>query len=169
MTPHPSEDLLQQFTRGELGEHLAVHVAEHLDTCPACASRAAMLEPLHAVFAAVPDPEVPPGLVDAILRQVDSESLAEESLAVDVTETVTRTEVGVGLALLTLASLVLVVAEGPIQHIEAVRQVLSALHTVAHHGLSNPIAVQGFTLVALLSAMGFVITSEVPRRMEGLR
>jgi hypothetical protein len=169
VTPHPSEDLLQQFTQGELGEHLAIHVAEHIDMCPTCASRTAMLEPLHAVFAAVPDPEVPPGLIDAILRQADSEFLAEEGVAVDVTETVARTEVGIGLALLTLASLVLVVAEGPIQHLEAARQVLSALHTAAHHGLSHPIAVQGFTLAALLSAMGFVITSEVPRRLEGLR
>src|SRR5688500_20047826 len=71
MSQHVPEDLLASFVEGEVGEQLAVHIAEHLDGCPACATRAAGLEPLAAAFAAVLDPVPPLGLAQAILARLD--------------------------------------------------------------------------------------------------
>lgn len=65
---HVPEDLLQAFVDGDVGEQVAVHVAEHLDGCPSCATRAAGLEPLAAAFAATVDPVPPPELASGILR-----------------------------------------------------------------------------------------------------
>ena len=42
---HVPEDLLQAFVEGEVGEQLAVHIAGHLDECPACAQFAIVTEP----------------------------------------------------------------------------------------------------------------------------
>lgn len=68
MSQHVPEELLNAFVLGDVDEALAVHIAEHLDACPACATRAAGLEPLAHVFAAVDDP-VPPDLVAAVLAE----------------------------------------------------------------------------------------------------
>jgi predicted anti-sigma-YlaC factor YlaD len=66
---HVPEDLLLAFVECEVDEQLALHIATHLDECPMCATRAASMEPLAAVFAAVEDPVVPEFLVQAILRE----------------------------------------------------------------------------------------------------
>ena len=63
---HVPDALMQQFVEGEVDDSVAVAVALHLDACPACATRAAALEPMASVFAASEDPSVPVGLVEAI-------------------------------------------------------------------------------------------------------
>jgi anti-sigma factor RsiW len=63
---HVPDSLMQQFVEGEVDDKVAVAVALHLDACPACATRAAALEPLAGVFAATEDPRVPVGLVESI-------------------------------------------------------------------------------------------------------
>ena len=69
MSQHVPEDLLAAFVEGEMGEQLAIHIAEHIDACPRCATRAAGLEPLAAAFAAVEDPVTPEDLVSAVLAE----------------------------------------------------------------------------------------------------
>ncbi|MEQ1567627.1 MAG: hypothetical protein ABMA64_18435 [Myxococcota bacterium] len=71
MSQHVPDDLLQSFVDAEVDEQLACHIAEHLDACPFCATRAAGLEPLGAAFAAVRDPLPPADLAARILAQVD--------------------------------------------------------------------------------------------------
>jgi len=63
---HVPDPLMQQFVDGDVDDSVAVAVALHLDACPACATRAAALEPMAAVFAASEDPRVPVGLVESI-------------------------------------------------------------------------------------------------------
>ena len=69
MRQHVPDDLLSAFVHGVMGEQLAVHIAEHIDACPACATRATALEPLAVAFAAVEDPPLPEGLVEAVLAR----------------------------------------------------------------------------------------------------
>lgn len=66
MSPHVPDALLRSFVLGDVDESLAVQVALHLDACPACATRAAGLEPLASAFAAVDDP-LPPDLTAPVL------------------------------------------------------------------------------------------------------
>jgi anti-sigma factor RsiW len=80
---HIPELTLRAFVEGDLGDPIGAQVAEHLDTCPSCAGRAAALEPLTAVFAAVPDPRTPPDLVERILVQLDKpEPVPVQAMAV---------------------------------------------------------------------------------------
>jgi anti-sigma factor RsiW len=67
---HVPQDLLASFVDGDVGEQLAVHIAEHLDGCPSCATRAVSMEPLAAAFAAVDDPEPADWLVTAVLEEL---------------------------------------------------------------------------------------------------
>ena len=69
MSTHVPDDLLSDFSQGEVDEQLAVHIALHLDSCPACATRAASMNPLASAFASIPDPVMPAGLTAAILEQ----------------------------------------------------------------------------------------------------
>ena len=94
MSQHVPEDLLQDFVDGEVGEQLAVHIAEHIDACPSCATRAAGLEPLAAAFAAVRDPVPPPTLVASILARLDEP------------DRVPIPEIGIGVSLLLAAGLI---------------------------------------------------------------
>lgn len=69
-------ELIQRFVAGEVGEYVAVQIAEHLDACPHCARRAAAADDLVAVFAGIPSPAVPPDLVHNALRTARPESAA---------------------------------------------------------------------------------------------
>ncbi len=71
MSQHVPTDLLQAFVDGDVGEQLSIHIAQHIDDCPACATQATGLEPLAAVFAAVEDPVAPPGMTQIVLSQLD--------------------------------------------------------------------------------------------------
>ncbi len=69
MSAHVSKELLREFVLGEVSEQTAVQVALHIDACPACSAVAVSLEPLAAAFAAVEDPELPPGFFAAVLEE----------------------------------------------------------------------------------------------------
>jgi predicted anti-sigma-YlaC factor YlaD len=88
---HVDDEILAAFVAGELGEHLAVHVAEHLDACLQCAARADAADPLAAAFAASLDPAVPEDLISAILTELDEP------------ERLPMSEVLVGVGMLVLA------------------------------------------------------------------
>ena len=77
---HVPDALMQQFVEGEVDDSVAVAVALHLDACPACATRAAAIEPLASVFAASEDPRVPVGLVESIAGTLAPASLYEAQL-----------------------------------------------------------------------------------------
>ena len=64
---HPADDALQAFALGDVEPGAAVPIALHIDDCPRCAARAAGFDPLATALAADLDPELPDGLVAAIL------------------------------------------------------------------------------------------------------
>lgn len=159
MSEHVPEDLLAAFVEGEVGEQLAIHIAEHLDSCPSCLNRAAGLEPLHAAFAAMPDPEVPEDLVAAVL----AEAAEPERLPV--------TELGVGAALLAAAGFVAAVFGNPVGMAVDFGVVLMALGDVLRViavGLESSATV--LIAVTLLATMGLFVTARlaVPVDVAGL-
>jgi anti-sigma factor RsiW len=93
MSQHVPDDLLHAFIDGDMGEQLAIHIADHLDSCPSCATQAAHLEPLATVFASVDDPEIP-DLVGAVFAELDE------------SERIPVTELTIGGALIGLATMV---------------------------------------------------------------
>ena len=115
MSQHVPNDLLTAFVEGDVGEQLAVHIAEHLDECPGCLNVAAGMEPLNAAFAAMDDPEVPADLVARVLAQAD----APESLPL--------TELGISAVLLSTAGLVAVLFGKPVAMATDLGLVLAAL------------------------------------------
>jgi len=72
MSQHVPSDLLAAFVDGDVGEHVAVHIAQHIDDCPGCATKAASLEPLAPAFASMDDPPVPDDLADQIVRRLQA-------------------------------------------------------------------------------------------------
>lgn len=122
---HVPDELLHSFVDGEVDEQVAVHVAEHLDDCAACATRAAGLEPLAAAFAASMDPVPPAGLVAAVLAEVRlPEVLPERSRASGL-------ELGFGVGLLVAAATLFVALGQPVQAAVRVGVFLEALGTLA--------------------------------------
>lgn len=72
---HPPAALLEAFVLGALEDHQedeAVRVALHLDACPACAARAAGLDPMAHVFASVDPAPVPDDLAAVVLAAADA-------------------------------------------------------------------------------------------------
>lgn len=108
MSQHPSDELLESFALGELGEHLAAHTARHIDACPRCANRVTSADPMARLFASVDDPPVPDVLLaalrDAAARpQVASSDGAEAPAARGPAQAEAALATGVGLALLVVA------------------------------------------------------------------
>ncbi|MFT4627622.1 MAG: putative anti-sigma-YlaC factor YlaD [Myxococcota bacterium] len=102
MNQHVPEDLLAAFVEADVSEQLAVHIAEHLDSCPACNARAANLEPLASAFAAVDDPALPSDLVASILA------------AAARPEPAPLLEVGLGASLLAIAAMLVLAFGNPL-------------------------------------------------------
>lgn len=100
---HVPDELLQAFVMGDVDDSVAIQVAEHIDSCPSCNTRAATAEPLAVAFAAVADPRPPTLLVEAVLRAsaLPTPELALARVAEDGHGP--AVEIGVGLALLLLA------------------------------------------------------------------
>jgi predicted anti-sigma-YlaC factor YlaD len=145
MSQHVPEDLLLAFVEGEVGETLAVHIAEHLDTCSQCATRAATLEPLASAFAAVDDPVPPPDLVPAILAAA---AVPARALA--------RVEVAMAGLLLVAAVLVAVVFGDPLAlvvRLGVLTDVVATIATKASAGLWSSTLALAFSTVAALSAV----------------
>lgn len=145
---HVPDDLLAAFVDGDIGEHLAVHIAEHLDACPACLNRVTGLEPLSHAFAAAVDPEVPADLVAAVLAEADRP------------ERVPVTELAVGAGLLVGAGLVAALAGNPIGLAVESGVVVAALADgarIVSAGLAN--SVPTLTFVAALALAGVFATA----------
>tara|TARA_B100000530_G_C15737516_1_gene400310 strand:- start:125 stop:586 length:462 start_codon:yes stop_codon:yes gene_type:complete len=67
MNGHVTDELLQAFADGDVGNELAVQIAEHLDECVLCQTKARDLDPLTAHFASCDDPPIPEALESEIV------------------------------------------------------------------------------------------------------
>lgn len=150
MSQHVPEDLLNAFIEGDVGEQLAIHIAEHLDSCPSCLNRAVALEPLSAAFAALPDPQVPDDLVAAVL----AEAAQPERLPI--------TELGIGFGLLASAGAVATLFGNPVAMATEFGVVLSALGNVARV-VATGLASSGpaLTLFTVAALTGLAVTARV--------
>lgn len=81
MNDHPSESTLHRFAAAELGDHLAAHVAAHVDVCPRCANVVRLHDPLTRAFASVDDLPVPPELLARVLAAVERPPVPAEAAA----------------------------------------------------------------------------------------
>lgn len=150
MSQHVPDDLLGSFVEGEVGEQLAIHIAEHLDLCPACSTRAAGMEPLGLAFAAVEDPIPPLDLVQAVLDEV-----AEP-------ERLPLAEIGVGAGLLVAATLLTISVENPLGMAVEVGVVLHAFPNIASALAAGLGASSGLLTVAtFLALLGCAFTARL--------
>lgn len=164
MSQHVPEDLLGAFVLGDVDDDLAVHIAEHLDACPACATRAAGLEPLALAFAAVDDP-VPPDLVDAVLAEVGSARRADAAPRL-------APEVPVGASLLAAALALAAAFGGPLAGLEGVRLLPQLAVSVARALGAGLGATPGLMVAtAAVAALGLVFTALLaePLQLAGAR
>ncbi len=106
MTQHLTDAQLERFVDADLEESVAVSVAEHLDHCPHCATKAARAEPLAGAFAEFQDPELPPDLIDHILAR------AGEAMEVASRPALLRPELWAAGGLLAAAALLLALTGG---------------------------------------------------------
>lgn len=139
MSQHVPEDLLQAFVEGEVGEQLAIHIAEHLDACPACATRATGLEPLAAAFAAIRDPIPPPDLARRVLAGADEPDRLPFG------------EIAIGLALLVCAALLAAGIDHPLKLAADVGVFLNALEVLGR-GLATSLSSFQLALALLTAA-----------------
>ena len=123
---HVPDALLERFALGDVEESVAVAIAQHLDACGRCSTRAASLEPLAIAFASVDDPPVPPMLAEEVLA-----ALREAPLS--------RPEPAIAAGLMALAFLALVASGDPASAVVGVARVLRAL-AVASQVLLEQIA-----------------------------
>ena len=145
MSKHVPEDLLSSFVEGDVSEQLAIHIAEHLDVCPACNAHATMLEPLASAFAAVEDPLPPEDLAAAALLEASQPAR------------VVRTELWVGPALLAAAAAIVLVAGDPLAlavKVGVLAEAVSAVGGALGATLSaTPIALLVSAVAALVGCM----------------
>lgn len=83
MNDHPSESTLHRFASAELGDHLAAHVAAHVDACPRCANVVRLHDPLTRAFASVDDLPVPPELLARVLAAVERPAASTDLTSVE--------------------------------------------------------------------------------------
>jgi anti-sigma factor RsiW len=137
---HVPDDLMQAFVAGEIDEHVAVHIAEHIDACAACATRAATLEPLAAAFASVSDPRAPADLVPAVLSDIER---PESRPAIELV---------VGSLLLAAAGALAAFSGEPVRALLELGQVADALSRVGQHAAPG-----GALVLAMLLAAGAIL------------
>jgi len=144
---HVPADLLAAFVEGDVGEHVAAHIAEHIDGCPRCATQAAAMEPLAKAFASMDDPPVPDDLVDAVLAELHQ------------TEPAPVVELAVGGGLLGSAGVLAIVTQHPVTLLADVGAVLGATEAIIR---SMAAGLSPFTYLAAtmagLAAAGSVAT-----------
>jgi anti-sigma factor RsiW len=136
---HVPDDLLDSFVEGDMGEHLAVHIAEHLDECAACATRAAAMEPMASAFASMDDPEPPATLAASALA------------AASVAERPPTAELTVGFALLACAGALVILAGNPVG-VTVQLSVMLNLALIAIGAVSAQIVSSTFALSATTAA-----------------
>lgn len=143
MNDHVPEDLLDAFVEGQVNEHLATHIAEHLDRCPRCLNRVTALEPMSPVFAAASDPEIPSGLVQSILEEANAPSPRP------------TVEIALGGTLLILASLLTLAQSSLLESMAYVAVLADSLAHLSTVLLVNLSGYQGvMTLMTLAAAAG---------------
>jgi len=145
VSQHIGETQLRGFVAGTLREDLAVEIAEHLDECAACSSRASVLDPLSAVFATVRDPRPPADLVAKILVRLERP------------DRVPVREIAIGAALLASAVGVAVASGSPTAMAAEVGVLVDAFTSLGRGlamGLASfPVAVSLATLAALVGSV----------------
>ena len=153
---HVPDALMLQFVEGDVDDSVAVAVALHLDACPACATRAAALEPLAAVFAASEDPRVPVGLVESIAVAVRS---AERP----------GPEPALAAALMGLALCLLLLGGAPTEILASSATMLSASFTVVRTLIAESGAFAPVWLVSATVATGaaFVVARNLEQARRG--
>ena len=152
MTPHPDSETLQLFARCELGENLAVHVAEHLDACPSCAAQVVALDPLQRLMRTQVEPELPDGLVEAILhdaRQPQHVSAIQSDL-----------EVLIGIGMLTAAAIAMMLSADFGVYMTQLSTIVAALQLGLSHLPSG-----GIVPLALSLTMGVWAMVRLPTTM----
>lgn len=149
---HVDQSTLTAFVQGDLGEHLAVHVAEHLDACAQCAARADRLDPLTELFATAIEPELPEDLVTSILA-------ADASRA-----TPALSEVGLGLGMIALSAAIALAPGDLMTLTRPLHSFVSGLGVGAHHLVSDAGALSLMTALAL--GLGLVLLSKT-RKARG--
>jgi anti-sigma factor RsiW len=144
---HIPEDMLRAFVEGDLGDQIGAHIAEHLDACAACATRAAALDPLARAFATARDPQTPPELFARILKKLDEPERAPAH------------EIAVGAALLLAALLLAAVFGSPMTAAMQTGAVLDAFATLGR-GLGKGLASYQLAIVVgmLLTFAGTLVT-----------
>lgn len=155
MNEHVPNDLLDAFVDGDVSEQVAIHIAEHLDRCPGCATRAASLEPLHPAFASLDDPPVPPDLVASVLEAVN----AEEPAPV--------VELAVGAVLLLSAALLAAATQHPVTVLADLSAVVRASQALLA-GLSagmGPSAAVAVCATLITGVAGAVTVHLAPREV----
>lgn len=154
MSQHVPEDLLSAFVDGDMGEQLAVHIAEHLDACPSCGARATGLEPLAAAFASVDDPIPPDDLAEAVLAIVAQPERAP------------RMEIALGAGMLLVAGGLVVTFGNPLGMAVEVGVLVHALGTLGR-GLSSAFGSSSFllSLSTLMAALGCYATMRMAAAM----
>jgi hypothetical protein len=145
VSQHIGDTQLRAFVAGTLREDLAVEIAEHVDDCSSCSSRASALDPLSAVFATVRDPRPPPDLVAKILVRVER------------SDRVPTREVAIGIALLAAAVGVAFASGSPAALAAEVGVLVDAFVSLGRGlatGLASfPVAVSLVTLAALVGSV----------------
>ena len=153
---HVPDTLMQQFVAGEVDDNVAVAVALHLDACPACATRAAALEPLASVFAASEDPRVPVGLVESIAVAVRT---AERP----------GPEPALAAALMGLALCLLLLGGAPTEMLASSATMVSASFTVIGALLSQTgtLAPVWLVFASVTTGVAFVVARNLEQARRG--
>ncbi|MFK7930522.1 MAG: anti-sigma factor [Myxococcota bacterium] len=147
MSMHVPEPLIRQFSRGDVDSDEAVRIAIHLDECPRCAAKAAAFEPLSFAFEAMDDPAMPDDLIEQVL-------LATQA---DTRRRLPALELAIGFALLSIATVMVVLGSDPIGvALRGLRSLPQLSAFISHASLSFPAL---FLAVAL-----FVVGSSVALR-----
>lgn len=139
MSQHVTEELLRRFTRGALEEEVAVAVAEHLDACPLCGTRAIALDPLADAFAAMDDPVCPPELIEEIVAAAQAPGLVE----------LPKAELIASAGLLSLAAMLLFGLGEPVGLLAELAVLGGAAVTGLTHFIARAQALSPLLLVAL--------------------
>lgn len=154
MSDHPPDALLDAFALGEVGDHVAVALAEHVDACARCRARVLAADPLTQAFASVDDPPVPDDLVTRVL------AAARAAPPVTAPRAATWWH---GAALLALAACLVLPAARPAALVAAARELGGALH-VASMLAAKPWLAPALALFAALFGVSALWTAALPRR-----
>jgi hypothetical protein len=166
VTHHP-EDRLRAFAAGELGDHLAALVAEHIDTCPRCANVVHLHDPLARAFACVDDLAPPADLAERILAAATPTASAAASADLAPTSTggppVESASAWAGLGLLAAAaSLAAAQAAWHPGSVIFAARTLQGLGQVLLHAAADPRVAPALAVSAALIGTSALITARTP-------